>query len=349
MDPTFELVEAIRATDNAVYLLDQRQLPDIVDYLPCTTGQDVIQAIQVLAVRGAPAIGIAGAYGLWLESRRLRDTPNFHDELKKSAEQIQSARPTAVNLSWAVRYALSHVQSLGVDDTIKTLKQIADQLLAEDVALNRQIGDWGLSLFDGKVSLLTHCNTGSLATGGYGTALGVIRSLFREHRLREVFVDETRPLLQGARLTAWELSQEKIPARLITDSMAGSVMAQHLVDGVIVGADRIALNGDTANKIGTYSVAVLAHYHQIPFYVAAPLSTFDANALSGADIPIEMRNPDEIRKLRGVNIAPEEIETYNPAFDITPGRLITAFITEKGVIRPPFDKTIRDMVSGNAP
>ncbi len=338
-------VEAIRAGDDALDLLDQRHLPHRIDYIRCTAGQDVINAIRSLAVRGAPAIGIAGAYGLWLESRRLQHDRYFQQELQRSAQLLRSARPTAVNLSWAIDNALAKTKGLSPAETSAQLKAIADQLLRDDVALNQQLGDYGLSLFGDNVSLLTHCNTGSLATGGYGTALGVIRSLFRANRLREVFVDETRPLLQGARLTAWELAQENIPAYLITDSMAGSVMGQHLIDGVIVGADRIAQNGDTANKIGTYSLAVLAAYHRIPFYVAAPTSTFDPHTTTGADIPIEMRNPDEIRQLNGVMVAPEGIDSYNPAFDVTPRDLITAFITEKGVMLPPYDKSLKGLTS----
>ncbi|MCL5012715.1 MAG: S-methyl-5-thioribose-1-phosphate isomerase [Firmicutes bacterium] len=343
MDFAGDVVEAIRPGNDVLYLLDQRLLPERIEYLSCRNGEEVSYAIQVLAVRGAPAIGIAGAYGLWLEALRLREAPDFNHQLYQSANRLEASRPTAVNLSWALQEALKAIDGLVADESVSQLKTFADNLLADDIRSNRRLGDWGLSLFPEPVGILTHCNTGSLATGGYGTALGVIRTLFRAKKLREVFVDETRPLLQGARLTAWELQEDHIPARLITDSMAGAVMAKGWVDGVIVGADRIARNGDTANKIGTYSVAVIAHYHHIPFYVAAPLSTFDAHAVSGADILVEERDPQEVRLIKGQSIAPDGFPAYNPAFDVTPADLISAFITEKGVIQPPYDMAIARM------
>ncbi|MCL4318607.1 MAG: S-methyl-5-thioribose-1-phosphate isomerase [Firmicutes bacterium] len=340
MNSSGNVMEAIRSGQNALYLLDQRHLPDRADYLTCRSGEDVADAIRTLAVRGAPAIGIAGAYGLWLESLRLRDMPDFEYQVHQSAQRLERSRPTAVNLSWALGKALKAINGLSAEASILALKAFADKLLAADIQTNRTLSDWGLSLFPEAVSVLTHCNTGSLATGGYGTALGVIRSLFREHKLREVFVDETRPLLQGARLTAWELQQEDIPARLITDSMAAAIMAKGWVNAVIVGADRIALNGDTANKIGTYSLAILAQYHHIPFYIAAPLSTFDSNALSGADIPVEERDPEEIRRINGQTISPTRFPAYNPAFDVTPGAMISAFITEQGILKPPYEQVL---------
>ncbi len=337
MSSSKDVIQAIRSDQDVLYLLDQRHLPERVEYLTCQSGEEVANAIQALAVRGAPAIGIAGAYGLWLESVRLRGTRDFEHQLFRSAKRLEDSRPTAVNLSWALHEALKVINGLSQDAAIMELKAFADNLLTSDIKANRALGDSGLSLFSEPIRVLTHCNTGSLATGGYGTALGVIRSLFRENKLQEVFVDETRPLLQGARLTAWELHQERIPARLITDSMAASIMAKGWVNAVIVGADRIALNGDTANKIGTYSLAILAQYHHIPFYVAAPLSTFDSETLTGNDIVVEERNPEEIRVIKGRRISPEAFPAYNPAFDVTPGDMISAFITEQGIIKPPYD------------
>ncbi|WP_369825222.1 S-methyl-5-thioribose-1-phosphate isomerase [Sulfobacillus sp. hq2] len=340
-------ISTIQASETAVILLDQRALPQTVTYLTCTDGNDVIEAIRSLAVRGAPAIGIAAAYGLWLFARQALRADDFWSQVQHAVTALKSARPTAVNLAWAVDLAYERMRSLAPQDAVLACRQWADSLLAQDITLNQEIGRWGTTLFDGSVRILTHCNTGALATGGYGTALGVIRSLYQAGRLQQVWVDETRPLLQGARLTAWELDQEHIPAQLITDSMAGTVMAQHMVDGVIVGADRIAANGDTANKIGTYTVAVLAAFHQIPFYVAAPLSTFDIAAQSGADIPIELRAADEVRRVGNAQVAPENFPVYNPAFDITPGSLVAAFITEKGIISPPFSENIPRLISKN--
>lgn len=339
------VIAAIQASEDAVILLDQRELPGRVEYLTCTQGEDVIEAIRELAVRGAPAIGIAAAYGLWLFVKRESGSAEFWKHVDIAAAALKGSRPTAVNLAWALDLVRDQMAGLTPPEAVETCRNFADMLLAQDIEINRRIGEHGAGLFESVSSILTHCNTGALATGGYGTALGVIRSLHHAGRLREVFVDETRPLLQGARLTAWELEQEHIPARLITDSMAGTVMAQNMVDGVIVGADRIAVNGDTANKIGTYTLAVLASYHHLPFYIAAPLSTFDPSSHTGADIPIELRAESEVRSFRGAVAAPEGFPVYNPAFDVTPASLITAFITEHGVIRPPFAETILSLLS----
>lgn len=336
-------IEPIRRMGNTIEILDQRKLPDSVGWLTCTTGTEVREAIASLAIRGAPAIGIAGLYGLWLEALRLGHQQNFFEKLQASAETLRNARPTAVNLAWAIDGAMDQIRHLSPAETGTRLMEMADALKTRDEQDNRTMGEWGTTLFTGPVRILTHCNTGSLATAGFGTALGVIRALHQKRWIREVFVDETRPLLQGSRLTAWELEHDKIPARLVTDSMAGHLMASGQVDAVIVGADRIAANGDTANKIGTYGLAVLAHYHHIPFYVAAPISTFDPATKHGDQIPIEQRDPDEVRMVFGTSIAPKGILVYNPAFDVTPHSLITAFITERGIAQHPMGSSLDNL------
>ncbi len=330
-------IEPIRVKNDTLEILDQRQLPLQLQWLQCSTGDHVIEAIKALAVRGAPALGIAGLYALWLEALRLQKQDNFSFQFEQSARNIRRARPTAVNLAWAVDRAVTAVSGLSPKETVIRLRAMADSLKTEDLENNYAMGRWGTTLFSQPAKILTHCNTGSLATAGYGTALGVIRTLYQRQWITKVWVDETRPLLQGARLTAWELQQDQIPATLVTDSMAGHLMARGEVDAVIVGADRIAHNGDTANKIGTYGLAVLARYHKIPFYVAAPLSTLDRDTASGTNIPIEQRDEDEVRLLKGVAIAPMGMPSYNPAFDVTPHELITAIITERGVMNAPFD------------
>ena len=338
-------IEPIQRYMDHVELLDQRRLPDSEQWLSCRTGNEVIEAIQTLAVRGAPAIGIAGLYGLWLEARRLEAQPlQFTTLLQESADRIRNARPTAVNLAWGITQALDKVRDLSPQETTSTLRDLADTVKAEDLSNNRAMGQAGLTLFSGPVNILTHCNAGSLATAGYGTALGVIRALHQKHWIRRVWVDETRPLLQGARLTAWELEQDQIAATLITDSMAAHVMAHGEVDAVIVGADRIAHNGDTANKIGTYGLAVLARYHNLPFYVAAPLSTLDPKTLDGPHIPIEQRSAEEVRQIAGALIAPATVDVYNPAFDVTPSSLITGIITERGVIHAPYNNAMDEVM-----
>jgi methylthioribose-1-phosphate isomerase len=323
-----------------VRLLDQRQLPDKVVYLDCADYRDVAEAIRNLSVRGAPAIGIAAAMGLALGAQSLaaRDSARFQEDLTRIADELAATRPTAVNLFWALdrmkRVASSH-RHLGVDALIRHLVDESQAILDEDIAMNRAMGAIGATFIESGETVLTHCNAGALATGGYGTALGVIRAAWESGKKIRVIADETRPVLQGARLTAWELMQDAIPVTLITDNMAGALMRAGKIQRCIVGADRIAANGDVANKIGTYSVAVLAHYHAIPFYVAAPTSTLDLSIPSGAHIPIETRNPREVTHIRDTaHIAPEGVAVDNPAFDVTPAELITAIITEKGAFRP---------------
>ncbi|MBV8204998.1 MAG: S-methyl-5-thioribose-1-phosphate isomerase [Candidatus Eremiobacteraeota bacterium] len=331
-------------------LLDQTRLPAETAFVEARTWQEVAEAIAHLRVRGAPAIGIAAAYALALHAHHLTDqnasTATFTSGLRTAADGLIASRPTAVNLSWAVnrllRYAQAQLaQNTTLPEIAASLDTLAQEIHADDIEACRSIGRYGSGLFDAQVSILTHCNTGDLATGGYGTALGIIRSLWQEGKLTGVYVDETRPLLQGSRLTAWELQRDGIPYTLIADNMAASCMQRGAIDAVIVGADRIARNGDTANKIGTYGLAVLARAHGIPFIVAAPCSTLDASLASGDQIVIEQRNPAEVTSFAGVAAAPDGATASNPAFDITPAAFITGIVTETGVLRPPYETDIQ--------
>jgi methylthioribose-1-phosphate isomerase len=316
--------------DNALWILDQRKLPLGTEYIECRKYEEVAQAIENLSVRGAPAIGIAAAYGVVLSAMSGRDS------VRAAVDRIKGTRPTAVNLFWALD-RMEKVSEASQDNILfqETLKE-AGAILEEDIKINRAIGFNGQNLLPERAVVITHCNAGALATGGYGTALGVIRALQEKGKEPSVFACETRPVLQGGRLTAWELSEDGIDVTLITDNMAGALMAQGRADAVITGADRIASNGDTANKIGTYSLAVLAEKHGIPFYVAAPFSSFDLNLKRGSAIEIEERNPEEVRKFRSEVIAKDNIRVWNPAFDITPAELIKCIITERGNIFPPY-------------
>lgn len=339
----------LKWNDPLITLLDQRLLPGKVEYFDCASTEDIRGAILTLAVRGAPLIGIAAAYGMvlaWRESCIDTDIKNqWLLILEKKARHLVSVRPTAINLSWAVDRMYQKAQTgiknkLSAEEIDSLLVAEAKQIEAEDIILNDRIGTFGAELFTNPVSILTHCNAGALATAGIGTALGVIRKLHAKGDLRHVFIDETRPLLQGARLTATELQEENIPCTLICDNMAATVLRDKNVDAIIVGADRICINGDTANKIGTYGLAVLAAYHQVPLYVAAPFSTFDFSLQSGAEIEIEERNGDEVRYWASYQTAPADVDVYNPAFDVTPASLIAGIITEKGVLAPPFTSSI---------
>ena len=331
---------------NYIRLLDQRRLPGKVRYLKCRDASSVARAIRTMAIRGAPAIGVAAAMGIALAAKKTRPCPPraFRAAMDRVCDFMGRTRPTAVNLFWAVsrmEKILDHVHIRGVEETKERLVREALQILEEDIQINRKIGMYGKKLIKEGDGVLTHCNAGALATGGYGTALGVIYAARDEGKKFHVFVDETRPLLQGCRLTAWELIQEKIPTIVITDNMAGVLMMKGKINLVLVGADRIARNGDTANKIGTYSVAVLSKWHGIPFYVAAPTSTLDLTLASGSDIPIEERDIREVTHFQGVRVTPKGVKAFNPAFDVTPGSLIDGIITEKGLIRKPFEKNLK--------
>lgn len=340
----------IRWVDDRVELIDQRLLPKEEVWLRIDSVDAMADAIRSMAIRGAPAIGIATAMGIALA---FRDVENVPDDIEDRTQYFQhvcsllrSTRPTAVNLQWALERMGKIFENIKHRDAgfiYQRLKEEALRIHQEDINMNLAIGEFGAELFDKPVNILTICNTGALATGGYGTALGVIRSLFQKGRLKTVYACETRPFLQGSRLTMWELEREAIPGILICDGMAGYLMQKGMVDAVITGADRIVANGDTANKIGTYGLAVLAHYHRVPFYIAAPISTIDPGLPSGDEIPIEERNADEVRTVFGHPIAPPGCRVWNPAFDVTPSELITGIITDRGVLTPPYRDAIASL------
>ncbi len=335
--------------DNKLYLVDQTLLPHQKIILECITYEDIADAIVGMKVRGAPAIGVTAAYGMVLGMNAYEgtDIEGFFGHLYKIADVLRDTRPTAVNLFWAIDRMVKTAETekmLSVKEIKKRLLEEADKMAEEDIAINRSIGAYGQALFKEGEVILTHCNTGALATVDYGTALGMIRAAHEAGKSVSVYADETRPYLQGARLTAWELMELGIPVTLITDSMAGHFMKKGTITAVVVGADRVAANGDAANKIGTYSVAVLAKENNIPFYVAAPVSTLDLNLSSGELIPIEERHPREITHIGGHAIAPDGVVVANPAFDVTPARYITAIVTEKGVIYPPFIENLKKLV-----
>ena len=348
MKKIFEAMRSVKWENNELIILDQTKLPDTTEFIKLDKAEDVWDAILHLKVRGAPAIGIAAAYGLCVA---MRDTgakshEEFMTELKKNSQYLASSRPTAVNLFWALK-RMERAAFNNKNKTVEELKEIlireANAIRDEDESMCRAIGENALTLFHDGMTVLTHCNAGGLATAMYGTALAPIYLAKEKGWDIKVFADETRPLLQGARLTAWELMQAGVDVTLICDNMAAAVMAKGLIDAVIVGCDRVAANGDTANKIGTYGLAVLAKAHNIPFYTAGPTSTIDIETPSGNEIPIEERKPDEITCGLGRRTAPLGVKTYNPAFDVTPHELITAIITEKGVVRQPYDEGIRKL------
>jgi methylthioribose-1-phosphate isomerase len=345
------MIKTIVWKNNTVVLIDQNALPVTERYITCRHYQEVISAIKDLTVRGAPAIGVAAAMGVALGALSISSIPaeKFRKQIIVICDQIARARPTAHNLFWALermKKCMDNAISSGKRNLVRELVDEAKRICSEDITINRQIGKHGSALIADGDNVLTHCNAGALATAGYGTALGVIRAARDQGKKLHVYVDETRPVLQGARLTAWEMKKEKIPATLVTDNMAGFLMQQGKIDKIIVGADCIAANGDTANKIGTYSLAVLAKAHGIPFYVAAPLSTFDFSLKAGSAIPIEERSSDEVAHFRGISTAPRGMKVYNPAFDLTPARFITAIITEKELITRPYCPAIARLRKG---
>jgi len=340
---------------NSLKLIDQRKLPFEQIYVNCMTLDDTAAAIRDMVVRGAPAIGVTAAYGVALAAIKFKgsDYSIFTSYLVDAVNVLAATRPTAVNLFWALD-RMRKIINFDIEGGKKEIKSLALKIVTEavqiekdDVKINYRLGQNGLAIFSGsdkKLKILTHCNAGALATAGYGTALGVIRSLHKEKKVENVLVDETRPYLQGARLTAWELHEEGIPFYIISDNMAGYFISKGEVDIVVVGADRIAANGDTANKIGTLSVSVIAGHYGVPFYIAAPVSTIDINTENGGAIPIEQRDEKEVREVLGKTIIPEYMKVKNPSFDVTPAENITAIITEKGVIYAPFTENIRKVI-----
>lgn len=340
------MVDTLRWQEESLLLLNQTLLPGKVEFITCTDYHRVIQAIKRLEVRGAPAIGAAAAFALVLAFKEAAAaSADWSSGFRQAAAKIKMARPTAKNLAWSVDLILHQVQKmeqnkLSPADIGLNIEFLAKKIYATDIVINQRMGEQGTAILPDKTVVLTHCNAGALATCGWGTALGIIRSGFKQGKVQEVFADETRPLLQGARLTAWELVQEKIPVTLICDDMAAWAMRTRGINLVLTGADRIAANGDTANKIGTYGLALLAQAHQIPFYIAAPTSTFDFALPDGTGIPIEERGPEEVRCYQGCTTAPAETKIFNPAFDVTPAELITGIVTEYGILRAPYRAAI---------
>lgn len=345
-----EGVETMRWREGRLEMIDQRVLPAHFVYVSTESAASVADAIRTMVVRGAPAIGVAAAYGVAMEAVRCSALPQdqFKAALEQGIDVLAASRPTAVNLFWALkrmrRVWAANAQSGPAQQAARLLEE-AHEVYAEDIRINQQIGANGAELLADGARALTHCNAGALATAGYGTALGVFRSAVAAGKRISVLADETRPFLQGARLTAWELVQENIPVTLITDNMSGYLMSRGEIDAIVVGTDRVAANGDVANKIGTYMVAVLAHHHNIPFYVACPLSTIDMSLATGADIPIEERSASEVTGFRETQWAPVGVQVRNPAFDVTPAKLVTALITEKGVVRQPDPDKLRELFS----
>ena len=343
------MVKTIEWTPDGVVMIDQTRLPSEETYVTCKDYLQVADAIRGMVIRGAPAIGIAAAMGVAIGVKHA-GADNLDAEMAEICSTLAATRPTAVNLFWGIermkkRYHDLRSSGSDVDAIRKALAAEAQRVLDEDIAINRAIGRHGAALLSEGAQVMTHCNAGALATGGYGTALGVIRAAVEGGNQVAVFANETRPFLQGARLTVWELQQDNIPVTLLTDNMAGHLLHSGKVGAVVVGADRIAGNGDVANKIGTYSVAVLAKENGVPFYVAAPISTLDLSLASGDGIPIEQRNPAEVTQLQGVAIAPPETTAIHPAFDVTPNRYVSAIITEHGVARAPYVESLRKLAA----
>jgi methylthioribose-1-phosphate isomerase len=348
------MLPTIEWTDDAVVMIDQRKLPGTEVYVSCRTAQEVAKAIKTMVIRGAPAIGVAAAMGIALGMRRSHatGTKQFATEFQKICDVMAATRPTAVNLFWAIErmkkiFADAAQGGCSVEEIKQRLEDEARRIHDADVASCRAMGAFGAALVPDTARILTHCNAGALATAGYGTALGVIRAAAEQGKKIAVLADETRPFLQGARLTAWELVKDGIDTTVITDNMAGSMMRLGDVDLVVVGADRIAANGDVANKIGTYGVAVLAKAHAIPFYVAAPLSTIDLNTPDGSRIPIEERNEREVTHVGPSRLTPVGARIRNPAFDVTPAKYVTAIITERGIARAPFEESLAALIAGS--
>jgi len=345
------MIETLEWTDKGVRFIDQTKLPMEETYVTCKTSEQVADVIRNMVVRGAPAIGVAAAMGIALAVKNSKGETvgELKREFDQACEAMGKTRPTAVNLFWAIRRMQEKFELLRVRPLAK-LKQAlieeAQRMHAEDIAANQAMGHFGATLMPASGGVLTHCNAGALATCGYGTALGVIRAAVELGKKIHVYADETRPFLQGSRLTAWELMKDGIPTTVISDNMSGAMMKQGKIGAVVVGADRIAANGDVANKIGTYTVAVLAKEHEIPFYVAAPLSTIDLETADGSKIPIEQRNAREVTHIGGKQMTPDGVQVENPAFDVTPAKYVTAIVTERGIARAPYEQTLAKLAAG---
>lgn len=339
-------IKTIQWTENVSRMVDQTIVPYEFKYVDIKTGQEMYDAIQTMIVRGAPAIGIAGAHGVALYALEIEkenlSKDEFVSKLIEKAKYLASSRPTAVNLRWAVEKQIELIKNSqsNVKGIVEELIQNGIKLENEDIEINKKMGDFGAEVVPKSATILTHCNAGALATVGYGTALGVVRSAYAKDNTIQVFADETRPRQQGARITTFELVMDKIPVTLITDGMCSYFMSKGMIDMVVVGADRIAANGDTANKIGTYTVAIAAKYHNVPFYIAAPLSTIDTNIKSGAEIPIEERDHEEVTHINSKRVCAEGVKIINPGFDVTPNELITGIITEVGILKPDYKESI---------
>ncbi|MBT5472325.1 MAG: S-methyl-5-thioribose-1-phosphate isomerase [Nitrospina sp.] len=344
------MIKTIEYIDGVVRMIDQTRLPAEKEFVDCRTIEEVGNAIKTMIIRGAPAIGVAAAMGVSLGADSIEATrfEDFYRELEEKCDRLGQSRPTAVNLAWAInrmKQVTLENKSLPISELKSRLKEEALTVLTEDITTNKTMGEHGQTLVKDNSVILTHCNAGALATAGFGTALGVVRAAVNAGKNIRVLANETRPFLQGARLTTWELKEDNIPVKLITDNMCGFFMNKQEIDLVVVGADRIAANGDVANKIGTYMVAVLAKENNIPFYVAAPVSTLDLSLASGKEIPIEERSSDEVTHINQKQISPEGIEAEHPAFDITPNHLVTAIITENGIARAPFTESLKALAS----
>src|ERR1700746_2354741 len=342
------MIQTLEWTDSGVRFIDQRKLPCEEVYVTCNTPEEVADVIRNMVVRGAPAIGVAAAMGIALGVRNSQasNAQELEGEFERICDLIAKTRPTAVNLFWAIQRMKQKLESLrgsSVPRTKQGLIEEAQRMHAEDIAANRAMGRHGAALMPASGGVLTHCNAGALATAGYGTALGVIRAAVEQGKKIHVYADETRPFLQGSRLTAWELMKDGIPTTVISDNMSGAMMRQGKIGAVIFGADRIAANGDVANKIGTYTVAVLAKEHGLPFYVAAPISTVDLETPDGSKIPIEQRNIKEVSHIAGKQMVPDGVEIENPAFDVTPAKYVAAIITERGIARAPYEESLRKL------
>jgi len=347
------MIQTLEWTEHGVRFLDQTKLPTEETYVTCKTHQQVADVIRTMVVRGAPAIGVAAGMGIALgvSNSKAESTGDLKRDFDQICDIIGKTRPTAVNLFWAIRRMQGKFERVRVRP-LSLIKQAlieeAQRMHAEDIAANQAMGRHGATLMPASGGVLTHCNAGALATAGYGTALGVIRAAVEQGKKIHVYADETRPFLQGSRLTAWELMKDGIPTTVISDNMAGAMMHQGKIKAIVVGADRIAANGDVANKIGTYTVAILAREHAIPFYVAAPISTVDLACADGSQIPIEQRNPKEVTHIAGKQMVPDGVSVENPAFDVTPAKYVAAIITEKGIARPPFDNSLRKLATEEA-